>query len=176
MKSGYQLGVSVAAAVALATAAGAARFPTSPLAPSLRTPDHLMGKTPKAMHVLFDTIIHDGDLEGTTQPGGFYTLDSYDMKCANSKGCTVEVDVQSEYGGNSTAGNLYSTCVLVDGSYLNPACPYQGTIPADGTFQTGYLSAWGTVTKGQHSIVVQGYSSAPAISAFWKTSYKIYLP
>jgi len=106
---------------------------------------------------------------------GFNNLDNpTTVKCGNSGGCTIisEAEVQIAPG----SGALWAICMLVDGNYANPGCPYQGTLPGAGSYLTGNARTNFAVAFGSHTVQTQVYVSVASTLGEWQSDYGVYKP
>src|SRR5579862_4546383 len=118
MSKSWLFAAAAVLALSLPTLASAGSSPADPTKGTTQNPVNGAAK-------LKNTVVVYAGASGITLASGFNNLDSGStLNCAASS-CTItgEDMVQVEAG---TAGTLWAICVLVDGAYANPGCPYQG--------------------------------------------------
>lgn len=126
-------------------------------------------------HKLVNVTENWGSAAGLSLVAGFNNLDSATaVNCANTTGCTIisEAEVQIAPG----SGALWAICVLVDGTYANPGCPYQGTLPGAGSYLTGNARNNYFVAHGAHTVQTQVYVSVGSTLGNWQVDYGVYKP
>jgi hypothetical protein len=74
------------------------------------------------------------------------------------------------------AGTSWAICPLVDGALINPPCPYQGTLPATGSFVTGNGLSNIAVPSGSHTVQLQVYTSQASTLFNWQVNYTLFKP
>jgi len=163
-----------AGALALAAASSAAfADDASPLPAGAR----VAAITPAASvaHVLVNDHINSASAAGITLFSGFNNLDAATtIKCNNTAGCTFSVG--SMVQASLPAGTFWAICALVDGTYMTPGCPYQGTLPAAGSYVTGNARFNYAVAQGTHTVQSQVYVSAESTLGGWQIDYMLYKP
>lgn len=126
-------------------------------------------------HVLVNDHINSASAASVTLDAGFNNLDAATtIKCNNAAGCTFSVGSMVQI--SPPAGTYWAICALVDGTYMTPGCPYQGTVPAVGTYVTGNARFNYAVAQGTHTVQSQVYVSATSTLGNWQVDYMLYKP
>ena len=110
---------------------------------------------------------------GGSLAAGFNNIDSATtLSCGTAPTCTIAAAdmAQLEAGTN---GSLWAICVLVDGNYANPGCPYQGAATS-ANYQVGNSQQSYVVGSGSHTVQTQVYVANAATLGEWSFTYKIY--
>lgn len=129
-------------------------------------------EAPGGVIKLSGTIIQYG-AGGTTLNSGFNDLDtSESWDCKDKKGCTIAVSAMVQIGSATTSGN-WAICATVDGNYINPACPYQGSIPGTGSYVTGNSQQSYTVAMGTHTVQTTVYVTPSTTLENWQTTQQL---
>lgn len=115
------------------------------------------------------TIIQYG-AGGTTLNAGFNNVDTAQTwTCKGTKGCTITVSAMLQVGN----GGNWAICGVVDGNYINPSCPYQGSLPDTGSYVVGNSQQNYTVSAGSHTVSTQVYVSSSTTLENWQTTQAI---
>lgn len=108
-----------------------------------------------------------------TLAAGFNNIDSGStLSCGSAPTCTIEAaDMMQILAG--TNGALWAICVLVDGNYANPGCPYQGAA-TNANYQIGNSQQSYVVGSGNHTVQTQVYVDTASTLGSWQVTYRIY--
>lgn len=118
-----------------------------------------------------DSIIQYGSGGASLTGGSFTAIDSAEtFTCGSSCTLTVSAMVQLEAG----SGNNWAICAEVDGTLINPACPYQGNTADTGSYVTGNSQQNYTVSAGSHTVQTTVYVSSTTTLANWQTTQSLY--
>src|SRR5262249_7098605 len=63
---------------------------------------------------------------GFTLSPGFTTIDTFTGFCSRSR-CTFGFELMVQAGNQTQRNNRWAICGVVDGNFVNPDCPFQGT-------------------------------------------------
>ncbi|HEY1260117.1 MAG TPA: hypothetical protein VGF34_12800 [Stellaceae bacterium] len=130
-------------------------------------------------HVLLSTILlQDSPNPNLKLPKGktTYNFTSVVFITCPVAVCTLEIEAMVQAGQNKTAGNLWYICADIDDKSISPTCPYQGTLPTNGSFVAGHY-AWSTsLKKGMHTVSPNAFVTAPAGLASYHLAYRLYKP
>lgn len=148
-------------------------LPTLANAGSLSDPtqDH-QTQSPSSVPVkLKNSVIVYGD--GGSLAAGFNNIDSgTTLACGTAPACTVTAaDMVQLIAG--TNGSLWAICILVDGNYANPGCPYQGA-STSANYQVGNSQQSFVVGSGNHTVQTQVYVTDASTLGEWQATYRIY--
>jgi len=103
---------------------------------------------------------------GNTLSAGFNNVDAQQTwNCTYSSGCTITVGAMVQVGN----GGNWAICAVVDGNYINPPCPYQGSLPDTGSYVTGSSAQNYTVSQGSHTVQTQIYVTSSTTLGNWQT-------
>jgi hypothetical protein len=125
-------------------------------------------------HLLFSSKFDQGDLCCTAVGSGFVAVDTaISFNCKNSAGCTIGAEHWLQVGGQTTSGNRWAICTVVDGT-TQFLCPYQGYVPADGTYTTGSFNLSTPVAFGVHTVQEELYTDFGAVIGDYHNDYRLY--
>jgi hypothetical protein len=106
---------------------------------------------------------------------GFNLAFSTTLTCPTS-GCTFGFQDMIQVGQSSAASNHWAICALVDNSFVNPPCPFQGIVPTGGFFAVGNsLQNW-HASAGAHKLDVYVYVDAAASLGNSEANSLLYIP
>ena len=125
-------------------------------------------------HKLVAVVIDTGSPDLSLVPG-FNTVDSTTATCAKPS-CTISVNIATEAGGQSSTGNLWAACAVVDGNYAANGCPYLGELPADGSYASNFARQTFAVARGSHSVSFQIYVINAAVAGLYDVQYQVLAP
>ncbi|HLY06205.1 MAG TPA: hypothetical protein VKR31_10690 [Rhizomicrobium sp.] len=109
---------------------------------------------------------------GTTLASGFNNLDSGTTLSCPANTCTIAAaDMVQLIAG--TNGSLWAICVVVDGTYANPGCPYQGAATS-ANYQVGNSQQNLVVGSGNHTVQTQVYVASTSTLGEWQVTYTLY--
>ena len=119
---------------------------------------------------LKNTAVVNGS--GGSLAAGFNNIDSGSTLNCGTSSCTISGEdmVQLEAGTN---GSLWAICVLVDGNYASPGCPYQGSATS-ANYQVGNSQQSAVVGSGNHTVQTQVYVANASTLGEWQFTYRIY--
>lgn len=159
------------------TAPGAWAAKSSPVAATARQSAVTAAGSLKAV----STFLHWGSSGGAPLVAGFNDIDApITINCGNAAGCTIGVASMVQIAPYSST--VWAICPVVDGiNYMNPPCPYQGSLDGVGGFVTGNSLANLAVTSGTHTVqlrvyVNQAYVGQAAELHNWQVNYTLYKP
>jgi hypothetical protein len=128
-----------------------------------------------AGHTLLTSYIDEGDAF-ISVGSGFQPVDTpVTINCQSVVGCTIGAEHWLQMGGQSTGGNLWAICTVVDGT-TQFLCPYQGYLPTDGSYVTGSFNLAVAVGPGTHTVQEQVYTNSGAIIGDYHNTYVLYRP
>lgn len=164
MSKSWIFATAAVLAVSLPTLASAA-------SPSDPTPDHQMRAPISVPIKLKNSVIVYGD--GASLASGFNNIDSgTTLSCGAAPACTITADDMAQMIAG-TNGSLWAICVVVDGNYANPGCPYQGAATS-ANYQVGNSQQSFVVGSGNHTVQTQVYVANASTLGEWQVSYRIY--
>jgi hypothetical protein len=110
-----------------------------------------------------------------TLGSGFQAIDAgTTLTCPAGKKCLIRAEQNLQVRG-SAASNRWAICTQVDGVFMaKPSCPYQGLVPADGTYVAGSFAQNATVGAGVHTLRTFLYTDAGADRSIYEVQYQIY--
>jgi hypothetical protein len=127
-----------------------------------------------ALHKTLGSVINNGSA-GASLVGGFNNVDSLtSVGCSNAAGCTIDISAMMQFA--PPAGTYWAICPVVNGTYTNPPCPYQGTAPAVGSYVTGNGQGSITVPAGTSFVQTQIYVSNASTMGNWQVTYTVMKP
>ena len=107
--------------------------------------------------------------------GGFNLAFQTTETCPTN-GCTFEFLDMIQVGNSGTAGNRWAICGAVDGTFINPPCPFQGIVLGSGLFSVGNsLQTWHSAA-GPHTLQVFVYVDAAALLANSEANFTVHIP
>ena len=164
-------------ALSLAPAVKASGTHNGSPAPTMAQPNVSI-EAASTKHVLINTVSDNGSSGGAALNPGFNTIDTTTVVCpATAKnGCTVGIESMIQVNGATGAGNAWAICPAVDGTYMNPPCPFQSNVPFDGSWLVGNGRSSYPVAIGTHTVTMQVYVSASAGLYNWEVDYRTYKP
>jgi hypothetical protein len=129
----------------------------------------------------FHTLLNQGTAidwatGGITLSPGFTTIDSFRGFCGNSNGCTFGFEPMVEVGNQTRANNRWAICGVVDGSFVNPQCPFQDTLLTNKRYQSRTYRGNFQVGFGPHTLSLVVYVDFPATLGEWEADYRVYAP
>ena len=127
---------------------------------------------------ILSTFIHNsnGPSGIVESPYTFAQVDTIALDCpATQTSCTFTIAANVQLGGPSQTGNAWAIAVLVDGNYVNGG-PFQGELPADGYYATGYELQSASVAPGKHTVSVGVISLLGATVGYYQIEYSAYKP
>lgn len=115
-------------------------------------------------------------LNGTELDSGFNNVDTpISITCANTAGCTFEIDAMVGIG-YSSGNTLWAICAVVDGNFVTtPPCWSQSTVPSGGVV-TGNSSQSIEVSAGRHTVQTQVSVISTAYLQDWHIDYVVFVP
>jgi hypothetical protein len=150
---------------AVVTAASAASVPAPEAIPA--------NATPGRAHVELATYLQSGEgwTRGVAQPDVARPMR---IECPRPDGCTITVDAWAA-ASTGEGGSLYvRPCVLLDGSSMQPPCPYsQVDVEFDG-FLSATSRARAAIGHGEHWIQFQVITNGSLGS--WQAEYRLLAP
>jgi hypothetical protein len=129
----------------------------------------------------FHTLLNQGTAIDWATGGirlspGFTTIDTFTGFCSRSSGCTFGFESMVQAGNQTRANNRWAICGVVDGTFVNPECPFQGTLPTNRLYQTkNYRGNW-QVGPGHHTLSTVVYVDFTATLGEWEADYRVYGP
>lgn len=112
---------------------------------------------------------------GNTLNAGFNTISSATLNCpaTASKGCTIVVTDMVQL---VPPDGFWAICPSVNGTYINPPCPYQGLTPQGGSsYVTGNGQSNYTVSAGTSNTVnCDVYVDNTGTLANWQVTFQLY--
>ena len=126
-------------------------------------------------HKIVSTFVNWGSSGGAALVPGFNNVDAAtSINCANAAGCTITVTSMVQIA--PPAGTNWAICPVVDGTYINPPCPFQGHLPNTSSFVTGNGLSNFQVATGAHTVQLQVYVDQASALYNWQVTYTVYKP
>jgi hypothetical protein len=128
-------------------------------------------------HVLLSTILEQGNANLKLPKGKTrYDFGSVTFITCSAAACTLEIEAMLQAGQNKAAGNLWDICADIDGKSALLTCPYQGTLPTNGSYVSGHYAWSAPLKKGTHTVQATSFVTAPAGLANYHLAYRLYKP
>jgi len=93
-----------------------------------------------------------------------------------TNGCTFGFQDMIQVGNSGTAGNRWAICGAVDGTFINPPCPFQGIVLGSGLFSVGNSKQTWHSAAGVHTLQLFIYVDFPALLANSTANFYVYIP
>jgi hypothetical protein len=106
---------------------------------------------------------------------GFNLAFSTTLTCPTG-GCTLGFQDMIQVGQSAAASNRWAICVLVDNTFVNPPCPFQGIVPTGSFFAVGNsLQNW-HASAGARNVDVYVYVDSAASLGNSEANSLLYIP
>ena len=105
-----------------------------------------------------------------------FNLEFQTTETCPTNGCTFEFLDMIQVGNSGTAGNRWAICGAVDGTFINPPCPFQGIVLGSGLFSVGNSKQTWHSAAGVHTLQLFIYVDAPALLANSSANFFVYIP
>ena len=107
--------------------------------------------------------------------GGFNLAFQTSESCPAS-GCTFGFADMIQVGNSATSTNRWAICGAVDGTFINPPCPFQGIVLGSGLFSVGNSKQTWHSAAGVHTLQLFIYVDFPALLANSTANFYVYIP
>jgi hypothetical protein len=93
-----------------------------------------------------------------------------------TNGCAFVFQDMIQVGNSGTAGNRWAICGAVDGTFINPPCPFQGIVLGSNLYSVGNSLQTFHAAAGAHTLQLFVFVDAPALLANSTADFIVQIP